>query len=178
MSSAIGSAAGCQSAGYGFEPRLTLLSRCSSTDRATDFESVGWGFDSLHRFHGGPYVEVTVSDAENMAAYIHYWLLSDTVYILRMHVEPEYRRRGIARALLESLGDNLCLEVRTTNTAALALYLGHGLRVLGRMPGYYRDGTDAYYMESRNAGVLIRLENGDDGNSVVQVRALCSPPWR
>ena len=32
-------------------------------------------------------------------------------------------------------------------------------------------------LEGRNVGVLIRLENGDDGNSVVEVRALCLPPY-
>ena len=31
-------------------------------------------------------------------------------------------------------------------------------------------------MESRKAGVLIRLENGDVGNSDVEVRSLYSPP--
>ena len=32
------------------------------------------------------------------------------------------------------------------------------------------------FMESRKAGVLIRLENGDVGNSDVEVRSLYSPP--
>ena len=31
-------------------------------------------------------------------------------------------------------------------------------------------------VESRKVGVLIRFESDDDGNSVVEVRSLCSPP--
>jgi ribosomal protein S18 acetylase RimI-like enzyme len=58
---------------------------------------------------------------------------------------PEARRRGIGAALLQSVmvwavehgARRLLLEVRASNTAALALYQGLGLRIEGRRPHYY-----------------------------------------
>jgi ribosomal-protein-alanine N-acetyltransferase len=65
-------------------------------------------------------------------------------------VRPDRRRRGIAGALLERLiekargweSERLLLEVRDTNLAARALYIGKGFTLDGRRRGYYqcRDG--------------------------------------
>ncbi len=59
----------------------------------------------------------------------------------------EAQRRGIARALLETLAAGLVregivelwLEVRASNQAALALYRAAGFVQSGRRPNYYRD---------------------------------------
>jgi ribosomal-protein-alanine N-acetyltransferase len=56
------------------------------------------------------------------------------------------RRRGIGQALLEAGlaavrsrgGREVFLEVRASNAAAQALYLGHGFRPAGRRRGYYQ----------------------------------------
>jgi len=64
-----------------------------------------------------------------------------------MAVDPSARRRGIgsrlARALLgwarEKGGRHFSLEVRASNTAAIALYGRQGLREEGRRTRYYAD---------------------------------------
>ncbi len=59
-------------------------------------------------------------------------------------VAPEARRRGVADALLSVLTgfgrDNLAvlmLEVRASNTPAIALYEKHGFAAVGRRKNYY-----------------------------------------
>lgn len=100
----------------------------------------------------GPRRAATVSDAGIIVADLECWVVGDMTYVSDIWVEPEYRRRGIARALLDTLPGIVCLEVRTDNDAAIALYDSWGLRVLKRIPGYYKDGTDALYMEGTRKG--------------------------
>ena len=61
--------------------------------------------------------------------------------ILNLAVDPTQRRRGVARALLEAeLGrekNQWFLEVRESNTSAIALYQSAGFRVAGRRESYY-----------------------------------------
>jgi ribosomal-protein-alanine N-acetyltransferase len=72
--------------------------------------------------------------------------------ILVLGVDPAFRRRGLARALLQALTgalkargcDTVFLEVRRSNAAAVALYLSAGFREIGMRKGYYADsGEDA-----------------------------------
>jgi ribosomal-protein-alanine N-acetyltransferase len=71
--------------------------------------------------------------------------------LLRVGVDPEARRQGLARALLmeglerlRGLDVQLCfLEVRVDNRPALDLYESLGFSCTGHRRGYYRDGTDA-----------------------------------
>jgi [ribosomal protein S18]-alanine N-acetyltransferase len=63
--------------------------------------------------------------------------------VLNIAVHPEFRRQGIARALLEAecnrnSGDYF-LEVRASNEAARALYSIMGFTEAGVRPGYYED---------------------------------------
>jgi ribosomal-protein-alanine N-acetyltransferase len=67
--------------------------------------------------------------------------------ILNLAVDPSYRRGGIARALLDAGlaalrrrgAEEIFLEVRESNFAAQALYLGAGFRPVGQRAGYYRN---------------------------------------
>ena len=67
--------------------------------------------------------------------------------VLNLAVAPEYRRRGIAGALLESglasfrrrRVDEVFLEVRESNRSAQALYLSRGFRAVGQRAAYYRN---------------------------------------
>jgi ribosomal-protein-alanine N-acetyltransferase len=71
--------------------------------------------------------------------------------VLNLAVAPEHRRQGIARRLLqEELGRGTCfLEVRESNTAAIALYTSAGFQIVGRRPAYYEDPAEA--------GVVMRF---------------------
>lgn len=64
----------------------------------------------------------------------------------RIAVAPQYRRRGVAEAILRRfLRDGreklafLTLEVRAGNAPAIALYEKLGFRVVGRRKNYYRE---------------------------------------
>ena len=78
----------------------------------------------------------------------------DTVWhVMNVAVDPDRRRRGIATALigalLERVGEDaqVTLEVRKSNTGALALYERFGFRSAGVRPRYYADnGEDAVIM--------------------------------
>lgn len=87
------------------------------------------------------------------------------VRILSLAVDPQARRRGVARALLEEAekvvrklgGSSLVLELREDNPAALALYESLGFRQTDTLLGYYHDRSDARRMQKAlepNEGVL------------------------
>ena len=70
---------------------------------------------------------------------------ADEGYITNVAVDPSRRRQGVAAQLLQvfdnfALGNQLAfltLEVRPSNTAAIALYQGFGFREVGRRRNYY-----------------------------------------
>jgi ribosomal-protein-alanine N-acetyltransferase len=60
--------------------------------------------------------------------------------ILNFAVAPEWRRQGVAKALLEhqlARGGTHFLEVRESNVVAQYLYRRFGFQEVGRRPGYY-----------------------------------------
>lgn len=65
--------------------------------------------------------------------------------LLNLAVDPAFRRRGVASALLNGLSrlaqGTLFLEVAASNAAAIALYRGCGWEEAGIRPGYYSQGT-------------------------------------
>ncbi len=89
-----------------------------------------------------------------VGGYIMAWLVHDEIHITNLAVAPEFRKGGVATALIARLmedgireGASLCfLEVRVSNLAALNLYEGLGFRSLGIRKGYYQDGEDAVVM--------------------------------
>ena len=76
-------------------------------------------------------------------------------HIVSIAVLEEYRRRGIATAMLKEALKNSVreygatesfLEVRVSNTPAINLYRKLGFRIVDRIRRYYLDGEDAYIM--------------------------------
>ncbi|MCB1405646.1 MAG: ribosomal protein S18-alanine N-acetyltransferase [Rhodobacteraceae bacterium] len=70
----------------------------------------------------------------------------DEAELLTLAVDPDHRRQGIARALIDRMTElaadrhieTLFLEVAETNLAARALYDACGFAAAGRRPGYYK----------------------------------------
>lgn len=90
-----------------------------------------------------------------VAGYVGMMYILDEGYIANVAVAPEYRRRGIADALIAALCARcaqlglafVTLEVRHSNAAAIALYEKHGFAVVGERRGYYeRPREDALLM--------------------------------
>ncbi|HIR43541.1 MAG TPA: tRNA (adenosine(37)-N6)-threonylcarbamoyltransferase complex transferase subunit TsaD [Candidatus Aphodovivens avicola] len=102
------------------------------------------------------------------------WIVDGDVQILKVGVDPAWRRRGIARELLSrvasdarDLGARTCsLEVRAGNEGAQAFYRALGFESLGTRPRYYSDGEDALIMQGPLplahhdvAGMELQIDN-------------------
>lgn len=97
---------------------------------------------------------------DDVAGYCATWLLPGELHINNMAIRPDWRRQGLARALLrhvlhvgESAGcPRATLEVRESNHAARQLYEGLGFRLAGTRPGYYSEPVEDALILGRDAG--------------------------
>ena len=86
-----------------------------------------------------------VDDSGEVLGYAGLLVAADEGYITNVAVFSQYRRRGIAAKLLQVFCDFaaahhlafLTLEVRPSNTAAIALYESFGFTERGRRRNYY-----------------------------------------
>jgi ribosomal-protein-alanine N-acetyltransferase len=82
---------------------------------------------------------------DKVVGYAGLLVMADEGYITNVAVFPEYRRRGVAEQLVAvfdkfARGNRLAfltLEVRPSNTAAIALYQSFGVGARGRRRSYY-----------------------------------------
>lgn len=76
------------------------------------------------------------------AGYIGVQIFSGEGYVTNIAVLPEFRRKGVAKALINRTLENemefLTLEVRESNAAAISLYEKLGFRIAGKRPRFYR----------------------------------------
>lgn len=97
-----------------------------------------------------------------MVGYAGAMVVDGDMQVLKVAVDPSWRRRGIARNLLARVADgarNLgaqtaSLEVRASNDGAQALYEALGFQRQGVRPRYYSDREDAVIMAGSLAGLL------------------------
>ncbi len=88
---------------------------------------------------------VAVADGQ-VVGYVGSQTVLGEADMMNLAVVPQYRRRGIAEGLVQSLisalkereAVSLALEVRVSNEPAIALYQKMGFHQVGRRPGYYR----------------------------------------
>lgn len=107
--------------------------------------------------HSFPFIAL---DEERLSGYVCLMSLFEEAQILDIAVAPEQRGRGVARILMdhallvarEQGADVLTLEVRASNSAAIALYERTGFRRNGIRPRYYDGTEDAVLMEKVLAG--------------------------
>lgn len=84
-------------------------------------------------------------DGSERVSYGVLMLVLDEAHLLNISVAMPAQRRGIGQAMLRHLFDvsvelgasQMFLEVRPSNTAALALYCGNGFEPVGRRKAYY-----------------------------------------
>lgn len=98
---------------------------------------------------------VVIETDEGIEGYGGVWLVYDEGQITNIAVHPLYRRKGYGKLLMKRLMD-LCfqrgmneifLEVRVSNFAALSLYRQLGFTVKGIRKDYYSEPKeDAYIM--------------------------------
>lgn len=93
---------------------------------------------------------------EQLAGYLVCVRLDRDWHLANIAVEPSWRRRGVASSLVREMfsvaGDDqpFTLEVRPSNTSAIALYEALGFRSAGLRPGYYPDNHEDAVIMWRN----------------------------
>ena len=80
---------------------------------------------------------------------VGYMIFDQTGHVYSAAVRPSHRRKGFGRRLFlhasEQSYGKLWVEVRSKNTGAIGFYQHIGMRIVGRVQGYYR-GDDALIM--------------------------------
>ena len=85
-------------------------------------------------------------DGNTVVAYGSLLYAPDEGQILNLAVSPAYRRKGYAKAILETLATDACahgatslfLEVRESNLPAIELYESFGFSAVGKRTNFYR----------------------------------------
>jgi ribosomal-protein-alanine N-acetyltransferase len=103
-------------------------------------------------------------EGEDLVGYLIISRYVDAWHVMNIAVRPEFRRRGIATALLERLFEltsdgskrGYTLEVRVSNLGAIKLYERLGFSARGTRRGYYTDNRE-------DALIMWRDAEPDDG---------------
>jgi len=90
---------------------------------------------------------------ERAAGYVMLWCFDDEGEIINIATHPDFRRKGIADALLAACMDickKIVLDVRASNLAAQRLYAKHGFKDIGTRLNYYD--------KPKEDAIIMRLE--------------------
>ena len=93
-------------------------------------------------------------DGDRVAGYVGSQTVMDETDMMNIAVHPDYRRQGIAEALVQTLVSDLktrgsrclTLEVRASNEPAQRLYAKQGFSQIGKRPNYYRNPKEDAYI--------------------------------
>lgn len=98
------------------------------------------------------YVVVVAEDCKKIVGFVIATKIYDVVEILLIYVTEQFRKKGIATNLINSLFQNdvekMLLEVSVENYSAISLYKKLGFIVIGERKKYY-NGVDALVMERK-----------------------------
>ena len=106
--------------------------------------SVPWSEKSIIESLENPCSHFYLARVNNeIAGYIGIQIFSGEGYFTNVATLPEYRKRGIAAALVKKALENemefLTLEVRESNIPAISLYKKLGFEEVGVRPNFYRE---------------------------------------
>lgn len=114
-----------------------------------------WGYDAYRReLARNPNAVMLIArnllPGSEVIGFLAGWIVEDELHVNNIATHPDYRRQGVARALLDEVMGAarrrgigyVLLEVRASNEAAQSLYLGLGFQYVGRRRDYYRSPTE------------------------------------
>jgi ribosomal-protein-alanine N-acetyltransferase len=109
-------------------------------------------------------------EGEQLAGYLIVSRYVDAWHVMNIAVSPDFRRRGIATALLERLFDltddasrrGYTLEVRVSNDGAIRLYERLGFTARGIRRGYYTDNREDALIMWREPGEQMAVDDAGD----------------
>ncbi|MEI6285555.1 MAG: ribosomal protein S18-alanine N-acetyltransferase [Bacillota bacterium] len=101
--------------------------------------------------------------------YSGFWVIIDEIHLNNIAVLPQFRRRGIAKALLLKtieygvgrLAEKMTLEVSDKNVAAVELYRSFGFIEEGLRTNYYAPGEHALIMWLYQLSDISLQETGE-----------------
>jgi [ribosomal protein S18]-alanine N-acetyltransferase len=108
---------------------------------------------------------------DRLAGYLIISRYVDAWHVMNIAVAPQFRRRGIATALLQKLFEQTedgsrrgyTLEVRVSNAGAIKLYERLGFTARGTRRGYYTDNREDALIMWRDAEDHATLHDGESG---------------
>lgn len=105
-----------------------------------------WDEKSLQSTMAQPHGNIwAVEENNQVIAYLIFYTMGDEIEIARIAVLPEHRGKGYGKKLLDELfkyarennTNQILLEVRGNNEAAISLYKNQGFENIGIRKGYY-----------------------------------------
>lgn len=117
-----------------------------------------------YELNENPYACIYVYEKDgNIVGYLDLWITFEQAQIANIGVISDYRNQGIATQLMnyaverceEQQCENMTLEVRKSNDAAISLYQKYGFIKAGTRKNYYEDGEDAYLMIRPLGGISL-----------------------
>ncbi|MEQ9208621.1 MAG: GNAT family N-acetyltransferase [Pseudomonadales bacterium] len=132
-----------------------------SLETASFVTSDGLLTERAFRYHikrGNLCLIARADNANQLAAYVLVLPHRKSARIYSLAVAKKFQQRGIARALLHQVMDEICkrkipilkLEVRRENTGAIALYQSLGFHIQSIVQDYYGPDEDAIGMQWRS----------------------------
>ena len=120
-----------------------------------------WSEDSLSLLLREEYPSFAICEEDELVAYIGTARSLDELQILTVATDPRARRRGYAREILDHLDTYaekngisvISLEVRESNSPAIALYESCGYKTAGVRKNFYRFPVE---------NALVMLKNFDN----------------
>ncbi len=118
--------------------------------------------DFLYELNGNPYAVFAVMENDGeIAGYADWWIMFEQAQLANIAVSRKYQNKGFGKLLLEeALNDaesrgceNMTLEVRVSNEAAIRLYEKNGFIIANKRRNYYEDGEDAWLMIKPLGGI-------------------------
>lgn len=143
-------------------------------ERIAELEAVcfrtPWSYNSLLGELTNEVAHYIVAFDENkIVGYAGMWVMFDEAHMTNIAVDPDYRCRGIGRAMILNLmgralklgAERMTLEVRETNHNAQRLYSSLGFAYAGTRKHYYTDtGENAFILW--NDCIIDTYENNKD----------------
>lgn len=141
---------------------LSLMNKTDLTDVleiSTLSLKESWSLDSFSKELTNPLAKYIVAKTKDkIIGFAGLWIIVDEGHITNIAVHPDYRKKGVGSALVDSLIEHskkwgcsaLTLEVRASNIPAQNLYSKYGFQSEGIRKNYYHDNNeDAIIMWKR-----------------------------
>ena len=124
----------------------------------------------LYEMNENPFAAVYVYEEDGeIYGYCDMWITYEQAQIAHIGVAPEHQRQGVASKLMDHCireavlngCENVTLEVRVTNDAAVSMYEKYGFIQAARRKNYYENKEDAWLMIKPVGGLEYDDDTGD-----------------